>query len=104
MAYGSLAFGILSGAFKPETTFVDRDWRSGSKAIGLPIFERENFLKELKVVERLKTLAADHGKSVAQPGLAWTLGHPAVSVRLGGGVRNENELKLDSGGPSHPRH
>ena len=34
----------------------------------------------------------DNGKSVAQMAIAWTLGHPAVSVGLVG-VRNERELK-----------
>ena len=27
MAYGSLGFGLLTGALKPETEFVDYDWR-----------------------------------------------------------------------------
>ena len=91
MAYGSLGFGLLSGALTPETTFVDWDWRSSGKAFGLPLFEHEDFLRELKVVERLKTFAADHGKSVPQLALAWLLGQTAVSVGLVG-MRNEKEL------------
>ena len=91
MAYGSLGFGLLSGALTPETTFVDWDWRSSGKAFGLPLFEHEDFLRELKVVERLKTFAADHGKSVPQLALAWLLGQKAVSVGLVG-MRNEKEL------------
>ena len=43
-------------------------------------------------VEKLKIIAQDNGKSVAQMAIAWTLGHPAVSVGLVG-VRNERELK-----------
>ena len=54
MAYGSLAYGLLTGAMSPETQFVDWDWRAGGMAFGLPLFQRENFLKELRVVERLK--------------------------------------------------
>ena len=87
----SLGFGLLTGAFTPGTRFVDWDWRSSGKAFGLPLFEEEHFLKELKVVEHLKTFAADHGRSVAQLALAWVLGHPAVTVGLVG-MRNENEL------------
>ena len=41
--------------------------------------------------ERLKTFAADHGKSVPQLALAWLLGQKAVSVGLVG-MRNEKEL------------
>ena len=92
MAYGSLGFGLLTGVFTPETTFVDWDWRSQGKAFGLPLFERENFLKALRVVERLKELAAGYGKSVPQLAIAWLLGHPAVTVGLVG-MRNERELK-----------
>ena len=92
MAYGSLGFGLLAGAFTPQTTFLDWDWRSKGSGFGLPLFERENFLKELRVVERLKELAAGYGKSVAQLAIAWLLGHPAGTVALVG-VRNEHELK-----------
>ncbi len=92
MAYGSLGFGLLTGAFTPETTFVEWDWRSKGGAFGLPLFERENFLKELRVVERLKELAAGYDKSVAQLAIAWVLGHPAVTVGLVG-MRNERELQ-----------
>lgn len=91
MAYGSLGFGLLTGAFTPETTFVDWDWRSGGKAFGLPLFEGEHFQAELRVVERLKAFAGDHGRSVAQLAIAWLLGNPAVTVGLVG-MRNEREL------------
>jgi len=92
MAYGSLGFGLLSGAFTPETTFVDWDWRSSGKAFGLPLFTHEDFLKELRVAERLKGLAARHGKSLPQLAIAWVLDNPAVSVALVG-MRNERELQ-----------
>ncbi len=91
MAYGSLGFGLLSGAFTPETTFVNWDWRSSGRAFGLPLFEREPFLREIKVADRLKDLAARHGKSLPQLAIAWVLGNPAVSVALVG-MRNSREL------------
>ena len=91
MAYGSLGFGLLTGAFTPETTFVDWDWRSGGKAFGLPLFEGEHFQAELRVVEKLKEFAGDHGRSVAQLAIAWLLGNPVVTVGLVG-MRNEREL------------
>jgi aryl-alcohol dehydrogenase-like predicted oxidoreductase len=92
MAYGTLGFGLLSGAFTPETRFGDGDWRSSGNAFQLPLFREEEFAKELKVVERLKAIAKRYDRSVAQMAIAWTLGHPAVSVGLVG-VRNEWELK-----------
>ena len=84
MAYGTLAFGLLSGAFSPRTRFVEWDWRSRGDAFGLPLFQREHFLKALRAVERLKALAAGYDKSVAQLAIAWLLGRPGVTVALGG--------------------
>ncbi len=92
MAYGSLAFGLLAGAFDENTSFVDWDWRSRGNAFGLPLFERENMLKTIRAVDRLKTFAADHGHTVAQLALAWVLSHPAVTVGLVG-IRNPQELQ-----------
>ncbi len=92
MAYGSLGFGLLTGGLKPETEFVEHDWRSRGWAFGLPLFTRENYLKELRVTARLQELAAGYDKSVAQLALAWVLGNPAVTVALVG-MRNEFELR-----------
>ncbi len=92
MGYGTLGYGLLTGAFTPETTFARNDWRSGKQAFGLPLFEGEHFLKELQVGKRLAELANGYGKSLAQLAIAWVLGHPAVSVALVG-MRNEQELK-----------
>jgi aryl-alcohol dehydrogenase-like predicted oxidoreductase len=92
MSYGSLGFGLLTGAFTPDTVFSETDWRSKGDAYGLPLFEREQFLKELRVVERLKDLAAGYDKSMAQLAIAWVLGNPALTVALVG-MRNERELK-----------
>jgi len=92
MGYGTLGFGLLTGAFTPETTFIKSDWRSRGNAFGLPLFEEEHFLRELKVGEKLAEIAKGHGKSMAQLAIAWVLGHPAVSVALVG-MRNEQELR-----------
>ena len=92
MAYGTLGFGLLTGAFNESTTFVDWDWRSKGYAFGLPLFQREQFLKQLRVVDRLRPIAARHGKSVAQLAISWVLGNPAVTVALVG-IRRTEELK-----------
>ncbi len=92
MAYGSLAFGLLTGALTADTVFAENDWRRHGMAFGLPIFQRENILKELRVTERLKAVAAGYNRSVAQLALAWVLSHPAVTVGLVG-MRNERELE-----------
>lgn len=55
------------------------------------MFEREPFLAELGVGERLKQIAARYGRSLPQLAIAWVLGNPAVSVALVG-MRDAREL------------
>ena len=89
MAYGTIGFGLLTGGFTESTTFVDWDWRSEGYAFGLPLFQREQFLKQLRMVERLRPIAARHGKSVAQLAISGVLGDPAATVALVGIRRTE---------------
>jgi aryl-alcohol dehydrogenase-like predicted oxidoreductase len=84
MAYGSLAHGLLTGTFTPQTTFEENDWRRGGRAFGLSLFTAENFPKNLAVVEELKAIAARRGKTVAHLALRWVLANPAISVGLVG--------------------
>ncbi len=92
MAYGSLGFGLLTGAFTPDTQFDEGDWRRNGTAFELPLFEPDQFRKEIEVTRRLGELADGYGKSVAQLAIAWVLDHPAVSCALVG-MRNEQELE-----------
>ena len=92
MAYGSLGFGLLTGAFTPDTTFEEGDWRRSGNAFNLPLFQEEHFRKEVEVTNRLVELAGGYNKTVAQLALAWVLDHPAVSCALVG-MRNERELE-----------
>lgn len=92
MAYGTLAYGILTGALTPETKFVDWDWRSNGMAFGIPLFKDELYLKALKVVDRLKEIAARYDKTVAQLAIAWVVSHPAMTVALVG-ARKPSEIK-----------
>jgi aryl-alcohol dehydrogenase-like predicted oxidoreductase len=84
MAYGSLAHGLLTGAFTPQTTFAENDWRRGGRAFGLSLFTPENFQKNLAVVEDLKAIAAQRGKTVLDLALRWVLANPVVSTALVG--------------------
>ena len=43
MSYGSLGFGLLTGALAPDHTFEEGDWRRNEIAFELPLFERETF-------------------------------------------------------------
>ena len=99
MTYGSLAHGLLSGTFTPDTTFAEGDWRSNGIAFNLPLFTPEVFARNVAVVEELKAIAARHGKTVAHLALRWVLSNPVVSVALVGFRRptevEENVAGLD---------
>ncbi len=89
MAYGSLAYGLLSGTFHADMTFDEGDWRARQGRMGginlfQTMFGPDHFPHNIKVVEELKGLAASYNKSLPQFALRWTLSHPAVSTALVG--------------------
>jgi len=97
MAYGPMAHGLLTGAFTPDTEFAEDDWRRSLQAFGQPIFEGEHFARNLRIVDRLKKIAGDNGKTVAQLAIAWVLSERVVSVALCG-ARQPAEIIEDIGG------
>lgn len=87
MTYGPLAHGLLTGAFTEDTTFEESDWRSKGGAFntfGLGLFQSDNFKKNVRAVEELKTIAAGRGKKINHLALRWVTSSPAVSVALVG--------------------
>ena len=97
MAYGSLAHGLLTGTFTKDTEFADDDWRKSREAFGQPLYEGEHFKRNLRIVDRLKKIAADNGKTLPQLAIAWVLSNPAITVALCG-ARNPAEITDDAGG------
>lgn len=91
MAYGTLAHGLLSGAWSADHSFGDNDWRANGANFGLASFGEENLAKNIAVVDKLKIIAGDHGKTVAQLAIAWVLANLSVTVALCGMVR-ESEV------------
>ena len=86
MAYGSLAHGLLTGAWTADTTFGDDDWRRSGANFGINSWGPENLSANVAVVEKLKVIAGDHGKTIPQLAIAWVLANNAVSVALAGSV------------------
>jgi aryl-alcohol dehydrogenase-like predicted oxidoreductase len=89
MAYGSLAYGMLSGTFHAGMQFEESDWRSkggmlGSLNLFRTLFGPEHFPRNLAAVEELQRLATKYGKSLPQFALCWTLGNPVVGTALVG--------------------
>jgi aryl-alcohol dehydrogenase-like predicted oxidoreductase len=85
MAYGSLAYGLLTGAFTEETTFESADWRSNGVAFGQPILGGDNFRHNVRLVNRLRDeVATPRGLTVAQVALAWVVRNPVVTTAMVG--------------------
>ncbi|MFL5268726.1 MAG: aldo/keto reductase [Stellaceae bacterium] len=89
MAYGSLAYGMLSGTFRAGMRFDESDWRSkggmlGSLNLFRTLFGPEHFPRNLAAVEELKPLAAKYGKALPAFALRWTLSNPIVGTALVG--------------------
>jgi aryl-alcohol dehydrogenase-like predicted oxidoreductase len=89
MAYGSLAYGMLTGTFNEEMTFDKGDWRAKrGQLLNINLFQHlfgpDHFLKNLRAVEELKAMAQRYGKSLPQFALRWTLSNPIVNTALVG--------------------
>ena len=101
MAYGSLAYGMLSGSFHDGMRFEEGDWRSKGGMLGnlnlfRTLFGPEHFPRNLSAVEELKRLAAKYGKTLPQFALRWTLSKPAVGTALVG-FREPAEVRENLG-------
>ena len=116
MAYGSLAYGMLSGAFHADMQFDETDWRSKRGALGAinlfrTMFGPDHFPRNLRAVEELKALAAKYGKTLPQFALRWTLSQqrdPHRPRRLppsgrGGGKSRRARLLDHAGGHGRDR-
>lgn len=101
MAYGSLAYGMLSGTFHAGMQFEESDWRSkggmlGSLNLFRTLFGADHFPRNLAAVDELRRLAAKYGKSLPQFALRWTLGNPVVGTALVG-FRRSDEVSENLG-------
>ena len=68
VAYSPLGRGFLAGRFHKLDDLAPDDWRRNN-----PRFEGENFAKNLALVDHLKDLAEERGRTPAQLALAWLL-------------------------------
>lgn len=96
MGYGSLAHGLLTGAFDESTAFEPTDWRSRGGAFNMPLFTEANFPRNLAVVNDLKGLAQERGVELYHLALAWVLSNPVLSVALVG-ARTAGEVEANIG-------
>ena len=94
VAYGPLAFGLLTGAISTDTTFDERDWRSGRAGMGsyATLFAPGKIERSLAVVDGLRPIAQRLGATVAQVALAWVWHQPGVTSAIAGS-RNPKHVR-----------
>jgi aryl-alcohol dehydrogenase-like predicted oxidoreductase len=94
VAYSPLGRGFLTAKITSIDDLAEDDWRRG-----MPRFERENFRRNMELVERIRALATDKGCTSAQLALAWVLARGEDVVPIPGTKRTryleENVGALD---------
>jgi aryl-alcohol dehydrogenase-like predicted oxidoreductase len=86
IAYGPLAFGLLTGSITGQTSFAEDDWRSGRhglRAYG-QLFAPASLKANLEVVGALRPIADRLEVSLARLALAWILHQAGVTGAIAG--------------------
>ncbi|MFI1200708.1 aldo/keto reductase (plasmid) [Streptomyces sp. BHT-5-2] len=96
VAYSPLGRGLLTGALTGVDTLATDDVRRDH-----PRFRTENLAANLRLVHRLRTLAADLGCTAAQLALAWVLAQPDDVIPLPG-MRRRTHLHENAGALAVP--
>jgi aryl-alcohol dehydrogenase-like predicted oxidoreductase len=91
VAYSPLGRGFLTGAFQKLDDLDPADWRRNN-----PRFKAENFQKNLDLVEKVKTIAAEKKMTPAQLALAWVMAQGEDIVPIPG-TRKINRLAENAG-------
>jgi aryl-alcohol dehydrogenase-like predicted oxidoreductase len=89
IAYSPMGSGLLTGAMTRErvANLPDDDWRRRS-----PHFQEPMLSRNLSLAEKLKTIAARHGRTAGEAAIAWVLRNPVVTGAIAG-VRNAEQVK-----------
>lgn len=82
--YSPLGRGFLTGVFQSPDDFAPDDYRRCS-----PRFQGENFTQNLKLVDQVKTIAAEKGVTPAQLAIAWLLAQGDDIVPIPGTKRRQ---------------
>jgi aryl-alcohol dehydrogenase-like predicted oxidoreductase len=91
LVYWPLLKGLLAGKMHRGQTFANDSRRK------YPQYQGEEWEKNLALVEKLKSIAAETGHSVAQLVLRWTLQQPGITCTLCGARRLE-QVRENAGG------
>jgi aryl-alcohol dehydrogenase-like predicted oxidoreductase len=92
IAYGPLAYGLLTGGITDTTAFPDDDWRAGKHGLRAyeQLFAPGRFEANLEVVNALKPIADRLDVTLAQLALAWVLHQDGVTGAIAGSRSSEH--------------
>jgi aryl-alcohol dehydrogenase-like predicted oxidoreductase len=84
IVYSPMRSGLLTGKMTRERVdnLPSDDWRRNAED-----FQEPRLSRNLRLVELLKEIGAEHGASPGEVAIAWTLRHPAVTAAIVGGRR-----------------
>ena len=88
LTWGSLGQGILSGKYDKNSTFGADDRRSRKIYVN---FHGDKLLKNLEIVEVLKEIAQEVGKTVPAVAIRWILDYLTESAVIVG-IKNQQQL------------
>lgn len=81
IVYSPMGSGLLTGAMSRQrlASLPETDWRTRNEQ-----FKEPKLSENLKLVERLRAVAARHGRTPGEVAIAWTLRDPAVTGAIVG--------------------
>ncbi len=85
LSYSSLALGLLSGKIGPDRVFEGDDQRKDN-----PRFSEANRVKVARLMDAIALVAEEHGATLAQIVIAWTIQQPGITFALCG-ARNPQQ-------------
>lgn len=92
MTWGSLGQGILTGKYSKDSVFGKDDRRSRDIYVN---FHGEKLAKNLQIVENMKPIAANHGKTPAAAAIRFILDYIPDSVVLCG-AKNPGQIRANA--------
>lgn len=92
LVYWPLMKGLLAGGLTRDHRFAPGDGRAK-----YPMYQGDEWVKNMDFVDRLREIAAEAGHTVAQLVLQWTITQPGISAALCGAKRPE-QIRENAGG------
>lgn len=99
LAYGPLAFGLLTGSIDRDVTFAKGDWRGrqqdGTDDEGDGLFSPGNFERNIDLFEALRPLAERMSVPMSRLALRWVLEQLGVTAAIAG-TRNAAHVRSNA--------